>query len=205
MIISPRSFPLTIHDHVQQLIGHHLIDMVDEAGYLHADLASARAEARRATGMVEGVLATLQTFDPAGVFARSLAECLALQLKEQNRYDPQIAALLDNLDLLAAHNLAALSKAVGADMSELTEMIEEIKRLNPKPGLKFGSVQLQPVVPDILVRAAADGSWIIELNSDTLPRVLVNRTYFTQVIEDDAAPRRTRAICSNACRPPTGS
>ncbi len=173
--------PLAIHDHIQQLIGHHLIDMVDEAGYLHADLHQLALKLGAPLEMVEGVLATLQMFDPVGVFARSLGECLALQLKEQNRYDPQIAALLDNLDLLAAHNLVALRKAVGADMSEITEMIEEIKHLNPKPGLKFGSVQLQPVVPDILVRAAADGSWIIELNNDTLPRVLVNRTYFAQV------------------------
>jgi RNA polymerase sigma-54 factor len=173
--------PLTIHDHVRQLIGYHLIDMVDEAGYLHADLHQLALKLGAPLEMVEDVLAKLQTFDPPGVFARSLGECLALQLKDQNRYDPQIAALLDNLDLLAAHNFASLRKVVGADMSEITEMIEEIKRLNPKPGLKFGTVQLQPVVPDILVRAASDGSWIIELNNDTLPRVLVNRSYFAQV------------------------
>jgi RNA polymerase sigma-54 factor len=173
--------PLAIHDHVRQLIGSHLIDMVDEAGYLQADLHQLALKLGAPLEMVEDVLATLQTFDPPGVFARSLGECLALQLKEQNRYDPQIAALLDNLDLLAAHNFAALRKAVGTEMSEITEMIEEIKRLNPKPGLKFGTVQVQPVVPDILVRSASDGSWIIELNNDTLPRVLVNRTYFAQV------------------------
>jgi len=115
------------------------------------------------------------------VCARSLAECLALQLKEQNRYDPQIAALLDNLTLLATHNFAALRRAVGVDADELAEMIGEIKTLNPKPGLKFGSVQMQPVVPDILVRAGNDGSWLIELNSDTLPRVLVNRVYYAKV------------------------
>jgi RNA polymerase sigma-54 factor len=173
--------PLAIKDPVERLIGHHLIDMVDEAGYLHADLEQLAAKLGAPLGMVERVLETLQTLDPPGVFARSLGECLALQLKDQNRYDPQIAALLDNLDLLATHNLAALRKVIGADMSEITEMIEEIKQLNPKPGLKFGSVQLQPVVPDVLVRQAADGSWLIELNSDTLPRVLVNRTYFAQV------------------------
>ncbi len=173
--------PLAVHDHVERLIGQHLIDMVDEAGYLHADLDQLSIKLGAPLGMVERVLETLQTLDPPGVFARSLAECLALQLKDQNRYDPQIAALLDNLGLLASHNLPALRKAVGADMSEITEMIEEIKHLNPKPGLKFGSVQLQPVVPDVLVRQAADGSWLIELNSDTLPRVLVNRTYFAQV------------------------
>jgi len=173
--------PLAVKGHVERLIGQHLIDMVDEAGYLHADLDQLAEKLGAPLDLVERVLATLQTLDPAGVLARSLAECLALQLKEQNRYDPQIAALLDNLDLLAAHNMTALKKAIGADMSEITDMIEEIKHLNPKPGLKFGSVQLQPVVPDVLVRAASDGSWLIELNSDTLPRVLVNRTYFAEV------------------------
>ncbi|WP_072395685.1 RNA polymerase factor sigma-54 [Hyphomicrobium sp. CS1GBMeth3] len=173
--------PLVVHDLVERLIGQYLIDMVDEAGYLQADLDQLAVKLGAPLALVETVLAKLQTFEPAGVFARSLAECLALQLKEQNRYDPQIAALLDNLDLLAAHNMAALRKAVGADMSEITEMIEEIKRLNPKPGLRFGSVQLQPVVPDVLVRAASDGGWLVELNSDTLPRVLVNRTYFAEV------------------------
>jgi len=173
--------PLAVLDHVERLIGQHLIDMVDEAGYLHADLDQLAVKLGAPPGLVEKVLATLQALDPPGVFARSLAECLALQLKDQNRYDPQIAALLDNLDLLATHNLTGLRKAVGADMSEITEMIEEIKGLNPKPGLKFGSVQLQPVVPDVLVRQASDGTWIIELNSDTLPRVLVNRTYFAHV------------------------
>ena len=173
--------PLIVKDPVERLIGQHLIDMVDEAGYLQGDLDALAVKLGAPLGMVERVLETLQACDPAGVFARTLAECLALQLKEQNRYDPQIAAFLDNLHLLAAHNLAALKKAVGTDMSEITDMIEEIKRLDPKPGLKFGSVQIQPVVPDVLVRAASDGSWAIELNSDTLPRVLVNRTYYAEV------------------------
>lgn len=173
--------PLVVEDHAERLIGHYLIDMVDEAGYLHADIEQLAAKLGAPSEMVEHVLAKLQTFDPPGIFARSLAECLALQLKEQNRYDPQIAALLENLDLVASHNMAALKKIVGADLDELAEMIDEIKRLNPKPGLKFGSVQLQPVVPDILVRASSDGSWIVELNNDTLPRVLVNRSYYSQV------------------------
>lgn len=173
--------PLVIHDPVERIIGQHLVDMVDEAGYIHADLDELAVKLGAPLDMVERVLETLQTCDPAGVFARSLAECLALQLKEQNRYDPLIAALLANLHLLAAHNVSALRKAVGVDMDELTDMIGEIKHLEPKPGLKFGSVQIQPVVPDVLVRPASDGSWAIELNSDTLPRVLVNRTYYAEV------------------------
>jgi RNA polymerase sigma-54 factor len=172
---------LAIPNHVDLLIGQYLVDLVDEAGYLIADLSALAERLGTDTGRIERVLATLQTFDPPGVFARTLGECLALQLKDQNRYDPQIAAFLDNLPLLAAHNLPALRRAVGCEMDELTDMIGEIKQLNPKPGLKFGSVQMQPVVPDVSVRQAADGSWLIELNSDTLPRVLVNRSYFARV------------------------
>lgn len=172
---------LAIADPAERLIAHYLIDTVDEAGYLHADLADLAAKLAAPTGMVERVLGVLQSLDPVGVCARSLAECLALQLKEQNRYDPQIGALLENLGLLATHNLSALKRAVGVDADELAEMIAEIKRLNPKPGLKFGTVPMQPVVPDIIVRPSNDGSWIIELNSETLPRVLVNRMYYARV------------------------
>ncbi len=172
---------LALKDPVERLIGHHLIDMIDEAGYFRADIETLAMKLGAPLEMVERILGVLQSLDPPGVFARTLAECLALQLKEQNRYDPQIAKLLDNLHLLGAHNLAGLKRAVGADMEELGEMIDEIKRLNPKPGLKFGSVQMQPVVPDILVRPALNGSWHIELNTDTLPRVLVNRSYYTMV------------------------
>ncbi|CAA2137030.1 RNA polymerase factor sigma-54 [Hyphomicrobium sp. ghe19] len=173
--------PLTVNDPVERLIGQYLIDLVDEAGYIPADLEALSQRLGAPLELVESVLGKLQTFDPPGIFARSLAECLALQLKEQNRYDPLMAQLLANLDLLASRNIPALKRAIGIDMDELADMIREIKRLNPKPGLKFGSVQLQPVVPDVIVRAAADGGWHVELNSDTLPRVLVNRSYYTRI------------------------
>jgi len=172
---------VAIADPAERLIGAHLVHAVDEAGYLRVDLGELSARLGAPPGLVEKVLARLQTFDPPGVFARDLAECLALQLKDQNRYDPQIARLLDNLELLGSHNLAGLKRAVGVDAQELAEMIAEIKRLNPKPGLQFGSVQIQPVLPDVLVRPARDGSWVVELNADTLPRVLVNRSYYATV------------------------
>ncbi|HEY8194697.1 MAG TPA: RNA polymerase factor sigma-54 [Hyphomicrobium sp.] len=173
--------PLTVTDPIERLIGQYLIDLVDEAGYIPPDLEPLSQRLGAPLELTESVLAKLQTFDPPGIFARSLAECLALQLKDQNRYDPLMAQLLANLDHLANRNLTALKKAVGVDMDELADMIREIKRLNPKPGLKFGSVQMQPVVPDVIVRAASDGGWHVELNSDTLPRVLVNRTYYTRI------------------------
>jgi RNA polymerase sigma-54 factor len=168
-------------DPTERLIGAYLIDQVDEAGYLTESIAESADKLGAAVSLIEAVLAKLQTFDPCGVFARDLRECLSLQLKEAGRFDPVIARFLDHLHLLAAHNLPALRRAAGVDMDDLADMIAEIKRLNPKPGLKFGSVEVQPVVPDVIVRPAADGSWIIELNSDTLPRVLVNRSYYTRV------------------------
>jgi RNA polymerase sigma-54 factor len=180
--------PLVLKEPAERLIGQYLIDMVDEAGYLPADLSTLPEKLGAPAELVDRVLASLQALDPPGVFARSLKECLALQLKDQNRYDPVIGSFLDNLHLLACHNLSALKKAAGVEMDELMEIVAEIKRLNPKPGLKYGSVQMQPVVPDVLVRPAPDGSWIVELNSDTLPRVLVNRTYLTHVTKNGASP-----------------
>jgi RNA polymerase sigma-54 factor len=173
--------PLTISNPVERMIGQYLVDLVDESGYIPADLEALSERLGAPLELVESVLARLQTFDPPGIFARSLAECLALQLKDQNRYDPLMAGLLAHLDLLASRNIPGLKKALGIDMDELADMIREIKQLNPKPGLKFGAVQLQPIVPDVIVRAASDGGWHVELNSDTLPRVLVNRTYYTRV------------------------
>lgn len=179
--------PLVLKEPAERLVGQYLIDMVDDAGYLPADLSGLPEKLGAPPELVDQVLANLQTLDPPGVCARSLAECLALQLKEQNRYDPVISSFLDNLHLLANHNLAALKKAVGVEMDELMDIVAEVKRLNPKPGLKHGSVQMQPVVPDVLVRPAPDSSWIVELNSETLPRVLVNRSYLTHVAKDGAS------------------
>ena len=172
---------LMVTDPAERLIGVHLIHMVDEAGYLQGSPDDLTMKLGAPQSLVAKVLTTLQGFDPPGVFARDLAECLALQLKDLNRYDPQIARLLDNLALLGSHNLTALRRAVGVDAEELVEMVAEIKRLNPKPGLRFGAVQIQPVLPDVLVRAGRNGGWIVELNNDTLPRVLVNRSYYTNV------------------------
>ncbi len=172
---------LAISDPVKRLIGLHMIDMVDDAGYLRGNLENLARMLAAPMELLGETLSILQTFDPAGVFARNLNECLSLQLVDQNRYDPIIAKLLDNLHLLASHDMDALNRVCGGNREELADMILEIKKLNPKPGLKFGSVTVQPVVPDISVRPRADGTWHVELNSDTLPKVLVNRSYHTIV------------------------
>src|SRR5258705_52132 len=129
----------------------------------------------------EATLAVLQGFDPAGVMARDLTECLALQLKERDRLDPAMQVLLTRLDLVAKRDLAALSTLCELEISDISDMIAEIRALNPKPGLAFGTEPVRPVVPDVYVREGADGSWQVELNSDTLPRVLVNSRYYAEV------------------------
>jgi RNA polymerase sigma-54 factor len=172
---------LAIADPAPRMIGQYLIDLVDEAGYLTGDLAAAAEKLGTGVKEVEAVLGILQSFDPAGICARDLAECLALQLKERNRFDPAMQAVIAHLDLLAKRDFAALKKICGVGDEDLADMIAEIRRLNPKPGLAFGSAIVQPIVPDVFVRPGPDGGWIVELNSDTLPKVLVNQTYYAEV------------------------
>jgi len=172
---------LAFADPVRRLIGHHLIDMTDEAGYLRGDLASLAELLGAPLELVEETFFVMQGFDPCGVFARDLRECLTLQLKEQDRCDPAMAALIENLHLLAVHDLPALKRVARVSDEDLMDMIKEVRRLNPKPGLKYGSAPTQPIVPDVLVRALPDGSFHVELNSDTLPRVLVNQSYYATV------------------------
>ncbi len=172
---------LAITDPAQRMIGQYLIDMVDEAGYLSGDLDAVAEKLGAPREDVEAVLAILQTFEPSGICARNLTECLALQLKERDRYDPAMQALVEHLDLLAKRDMPALRRICGVDDEDLAEMIAEIRDLNPKPGLAFGSTMVQPIVPDVFVRAAPDGTWQVELNTDTLPKVLISQRYYAEV------------------------
>ena len=168
-------------DPVDKLIGAHLIDLVDDDGYMRADLDEIAQQLGIERGRVEAVLAMTQDFDPVGVMARDLTECLALQLKDKNRLDPAMAALLDNLDRLAKHDYAALKSLCGVDNEDLDEMIAEIRDLTPKPGLAFTSDTTRAVEPDVFIRQSPAGSWQVELNSDPQPRVLVNNRYFNEI------------------------
>lgn len=172
---------LAEHDPVRRMIGQYLIDLVDEAGYLAGELDAVADKLGTSRADIESVLSVIQGFDPVGVAARDLKECLAIQLRERDRLDPAMQALLDNLDLLAKRDLAGLRRRCDVDDEDLVDMIAELRQLNPKPGLAFGSIAVQPIVPDVFVRAAPDGSWQIELNSDTLPKVLVAQRYYAQV------------------------
>jgi RNA polymerase sigma-54 factor len=170
-----------IKDAGDRIVAHGLINQVDEAGYLHADLAQMAEGLGCDVARVEAVLARTQMFEPAGVMARSLRECLALQLRERNRLDPAMEALLDNLPLLGKRDIPALLRACGVDAADLADMVAEIKALDPKPGHIFDDNAAQPIVPDVLMRRASDGGWIVELNTDSLPRVLVNQSYHARI------------------------
>ncbi len=178
-LLAQLSMDLT--DPTDRLIGLQLIDLLDEAGYITADLVPVAELLGCAVERVEQTLKLMQRFEPQGIFARSLAECLALQLADRNRLDPAMQALLDNLPLLASRDQAQLMKLCGVDAEDLADMVAEIKALNPKPALAYDHGAVAPVTPDILVHRQPDGSWVVELNSESLPRVLVNNAYYARV------------------------
>ena len=172
---------LDIADPIDRIIGTQLVEMVDEAGYLAGDLSAVAAHLGCPVERVGATLKILQRFDPPGIFARNLAECLALQLIDRDRFDPAMQKLIENLPLLANRDGASLMRICGVDAEDLAQMVVEIKALDPKPGLAFDTVTATPVVPDVLLRSLPDNSWAIELNSETLPRVLVNNRYYAEV------------------------
>ncbi|MBX3480995.1 MAG: RNA polymerase factor sigma-54 [Caulobacter sp.] len=158
-----------------------LIDAVDDGGYLRADLAEIAERLGCGLAFVEGVLTVLQGFEPTGVMARDVRECLSLQLRDRDRLDPAMEALLGNLDLLARRDMAGLKKACGVDDEDLRDMIGELKALTPRPGAAFGGEPTHAVSPDVYVREGPGGLWHVELNSDTLPRVLIDQRYHARV------------------------
>ncbi len=168
-------------DPVDRMIGLAIIDSIDDAGYLRESAEEIADRLGASPERVEKIIAVVQSFEPTGIGARDLAECLAIQLRELDRYDPAMRAMIAHLPLVAKRDFAGLRKICGVDDEDLSDMLAEIRRLDPKPGRAFGGSIVQPVAPDVIVRAARDGSWLIELNSEALPRVLVNQTYAATV------------------------
>lgn len=139
---------------------------------------------------LEAIRAKMIRFDPTGIAARDLAECLAAQLAERNRLDPAMAALLAHLDLLARRENRALMEICGVDAEDLADMIGELKRLDPKPGARFDVEPLRPLVPDVLMRIGPDDDYILELNPETMPRLLIRRGFHARLAVN--APRETK-------------
>ncbi|MDO8881523.1 RNA polymerase sigma-54 factor, partial [Pseudotabrizicola sp.] len=149
-------------------IAHSFLFALEPSGWLCASLAEIAADAKCSVPRAEMVLRQLQTAEPTGLFARSLAECLALQAEEQGLLTPAFAAMLRNLPLLAAGETDALADACGCDVDMVLDMARALRRLNPKPGAAFsdGSAVARPC--DLILRQDSEG-WILELNAQTAP------------------------------------
>ncbi|RAI59830.1 RNA polymerase factor sigma-54 [Roseicella frigidaeris] len=171
---------LAFADPADRLIAAQMIALLDPAGRLPVEDAAIAAALGCEVARVAAVRARMLRFEPTGMFARHLGECLAAQLAERNRLDPAMQALLDHLEMLARRDRAGLMQVCGVDAEDLAEMIAEIRRLDPKPGASFDASPAPAVVPDVLMRRAEDGGWILELNPETLPRVLVNRGFYAR-------------------------
>lgn len=190
---------LILSDPAERIIGRFLIDTLNEAGYLTSPLEPIAEQLGASVAQVEAVLGKVQGCDPVGVFARDVRECLAIQLRDRDRLDPMMARLLDNLELVAAHDLPALMRSVGCDRDDLNDMLAELRKLDPRPGRAFEGGPIEAVVPDVFVRQGNGGAWAVELNAETLPRVLVNRTYYASVTKKarDSAEKTFLTDCLN--------
>ena len=176
-----RQLSLSIKDLAERLIGTALIDSLDDSGYLTGGIGAIADQLGASTDVIEKVLIVLQSFDPPGIFARDLKECLALQLKDRNRYDPAMAALVEHLDLLAKRDFEGLKRVCAVDVEDLQEMIEEVRALDPKPALQFEHSVSQTIVPDVIMSPSPAGGWRVELNNEMLPRVLINNQYYSEL------------------------
>ncbi|MEZ5936788.1 MAG: RNA polymerase factor sigma-54 [Hyphomonadaceae bacterium] len=164
-----------------RLIALRLIEETDEAGFMRGDVAEIAAQLGAEVEDVEAVLQVCQGFEPTGVMARDVRECLALQLKERDRLDPAMQALLDNLDLVAKRDFKRLTDVCGVDHEDIMDMMSELRSLTPRPGAAFAGEPAPTVTPDVFVRETPSGAFAVELNADTLPRVLIDRTYYAEV------------------------
>ncbi|QQS14574.1 MAG: RNA polymerase factor sigma-54 [Rhodospirillales bacterium] len=177
---------LELTDPADRTLAVRLVDLLDETGYLAEDPAPVAAALGMSAERLEAVLARLRRLDPPGLFSRGLAECLAAQLEERDRLDPAMRALLDNLDLLARRDLAGLSRRCGVDAEDVADMLAEIRTLDPKPGLRFGGEPARAATPDVFLRRVRHAElgevWMVELNTDALPRVLADRGYFKALV-----------------------
>lgn len=177
------------------LLASVIIDCLETDGYLRRPIDEVAEEAGATAEQVQAALQLVQSFEPRGVGARDLAECLALQLRERNRFDPAMAALLANLELLARRDYGALERVCGVDLADILEMAAEIRSLDPRPGSAFDQAPSQVIVPDACVRERPDGSFLVELLDDALPRLLVNRSY-QAIVSSSGASREDKAFVS---------
>ena len=172
-----------IPDRIDRVIAIYMLDSLDESGYLTADINAIAEKLGCSMHRVKKILDTVQNFDPPGIFARNLSECLALQVKDRDRYDPAMQEFINNLDLLAKRKFGLLKRLCGVDDDDLREMIKEIRGLQPKPAVVFDNYIVSVVTPDVFIYRKKGGGWLVELNTDTLPKVMLNNRYYKEINE----------------------
>lgn len=172
---------LTFTDKTDIAIARRLAEHLDDAGYFRGNTSEIAQTLKTSSAKVSSVLEKMKEFEPSGIFAENLAECLSIQLKDNNRFDPQIKILIENLPLLAERKFKELKKLCDADDEDLASMISDIKALSPKPAAAFDHDLTTYVIPDVFVRRNKSGEYHVELNQLSLPRVLINRRYYSEV------------------------
>ncbi|HOO81410.1 MAG TPA: RNA polymerase factor sigma-54 [Alphaproteobacteria bacterium] len=175
---------MTFEDNRDHMIGALLIDHLDESGYLREDPEELAEKLGCSIERINTLIRELKGFDPTGIFAHDLADCMALQLSERGQLDGPMTTLLDHLDMLANHDFKGLAEICGVNETYLKDMIEEIRSLNPKPAAEFDHLVVQTAIPDVIMKRLPKnlgGGWRVELNTETLPRVLVNNEYYAEV------------------------
>lgn len=173
-------FNADVSDPRKRLIGAFLIDSLTPAGYLEEPLEAIAQALGAHESEIEKVLYRLQKCDPVGIGARSLSECLKLQLAQMDELTEDVERLLDHIELLGKGDLKRVCKECSLQIEVLQEILTLIKTLNPKPGALFEKTQAQTRIPDIIVRRfPSDNGWRVDLNTETLPKVLVDRPYYS--------------------------
>ena len=172
-----------------------LVDELEDDGYLRVPLDEVASRHRLSHSDLRRALRVLQSCDPSGIGARNLEECLALQLRERDRFDPAMQALLANLRLSVRGPSRELQELCGVDAEDLVEMLAELRALDPRPGLQFANEQIQITVPDVYVVRSDAGGLKVELNTEALPRVLMDNIYSVELASHDAKAKAFVSEC----------
>ena len=189
---------LTFINHKEKLIAKILCEHLDGAGYFRGNINSLANNLKTSPEIIKNILQQMKSFEPTGIFAENLAECLQIQLNEQNRLDPMAQKVLDNLELLGLGKIKELKKIANANDEDLSSIITDIKSLNPKPAANYNLEPNNSIIPDVFVRRHPSGEYLVELNQMTLPKVLINREYSSKINNNKNTEKYIRQQLSHA-------
>ena len=166
-----------------------LMQHLDNSGYFTANIEKLAEKLKASPQHLQNILNKMKNFEPSGIFAQNLAECIKIQLQDKELLTPQLEILLNNLPLLAERRTAELCKLCSCSPEQLTSMIKIIRQTNPKPAADWHTEANRNIIPDVLVRRNRTGEYQVELNPITLPRLLVNHRYYSDMKQNRNASR----------------